>query len=302
MGVLVRFSVLAPDDVLRDFGAGALTRIERASSEAGAYAEVATKAVVAATFSYEVWDSAGSSSSWYRTRYSTATPTLPAHYSDYADPFSTGSPQAFASLDDLLLTVRQTITDTRWLANAEDRLRETAADLVEEIGYSVLRSPVSGATEVRTYTVGIDGIVHAHAGIISITSARIRPTPTADWEVVDTADIQLEHWAKGVRALAAPTGEPYDHVNLTGRGTLLRWPRTAHGIEITGAHQWPVVPRRYRAANIAWARQRLAADNMLPGGPIGPDELGQPIASDRKPQLVYDLIRREAQRFIGCSV
>lgn len=302
MGVLVRFSVLAPDDVLRDFGAGALTRIERAPSEAGVYAEVATKAVVAATFSYEVWDADGGAASWYRTRTSTAAPTLTAHYSDYGDSFSPGSPQAFASLDDLLLTVRQTITDTRWLANAEDRLRETAGDLAEEIGYSVLRSPVSGATEARTYTAGIDGIVHAHGGIISITSARIRTTPTADWETVDTADIQLEHWAKGTPALSAPPGEPYDHVNLTGRGTLLRWPRTPFGIEITGAHQWPTVPRRYKAANIAWARQRLAADNMLPGGPIGPDELGQPIASDRKPQIVYDLIRRETRRFIGCSI
>jgi hypothetical protein len=298
MSILLRLTVPNPDDILTGYGAGALIRIERAATEAGAYAEVDTEAVVATSFLYEVWDAAGLDTSWYRTRYSNALNTA---QSEYGDSFSPGTPTAYATIDQLLVRLPQQppSTSTARLARMQNALLEATDRLTEELGgVSFFRSPASGADEVRLFEVGIDGVVHVHEGVISIAACRIRRTRTGDFEDVDIDDLQLEYWAKrGQRSTTKPAGEPYDHVSLTGRGTLLTWPATYLGIEFTGAWQWPAIPTRAVDATCDWARQALAADPTFVGGIVGPEELGRPIGPNRVPDSVWRLQVQMSRRF-----
>lgn len=68
------------------YGAGALLRWERAALEAGPYVEGGTEALVAGTTLYDVWDSAGVETTWYRTRISNAGGTTFSAYSDPRSP------------------------------------------------------------------------------------------------------------------------------------------------------------------------------------------------------------------------
>lgn len=68
------------------YGAGALLRWERAAIEAGPYAEGGTVALVSGTSLYDVWDSAGVETTWYRTRISNAGGTTFSAYSDPRSP------------------------------------------------------------------------------------------------------------------------------------------------------------------------------------------------------------------------
>src|SRR6185369_8250797 len=167
MGILVRVTDLSPDDHLRDYGAGALIRLERAPSEDGTYVEIDTKPIVSAKFSYEIHDPTGTSSSWYRSRYSSADPGATL-FSEYSDPWSDAAPTTYANLDDFLLRVGRPLTER------EDRLED-------ELKMSFFRSPASGADEVRLFDGDGSGVLHVHSGIIELTSARFRLNAFADF-------------------------------------------------------------------------------------------------------------------------
>jgi hypothetical protein len=68
------------------YGAGALLRWERSSTEAGTYVEGGTEALVAGTTLYDVWDAAGIETTWYRTRISNAGGTTFSAYSSPRSP------------------------------------------------------------------------------------------------------------------------------------------------------------------------------------------------------------------------
>ena len=55
-------------DYLAGYGAGALIFLQSSSSEGGSYSAVSSTAIVSGTEQYEVWDSAGASTTWYRFR------------------------------------------------------------------------------------------------------------------------------------------------------------------------------------------------------------------------------------------
>jgi hypothetical protein len=68
------------------------------------------------------------------------------------------------------------------------------------------------------------------------------------------------------------------------------------GVRLTGTFAGAADGRR--AANVAWARQRIALDPSMPGGATsGPEDLGGAISMDRWPRAVYDLIASERRRF-----
>jgi hypothetical protein len=74
------------------------------------------------------------------------------------------------------------------------------------------------------------------------------------------------------------------------------FPAVDRGVRLTGVRGWPAIQSDHKAANVAWTRQKLAADPSLPGGPLGPEEFGNPIGPDRWPRAVYDLVMAERQR------
>jgi hypothetical protein len=68
------------------YGAGALLRWESAPAETGTWSEGGTEALLAGVTLYDVWDSAGVETTWYRTRISNAGGTSFSAYSEPRSP------------------------------------------------------------------------------------------------------------------------------------------------------------------------------------------------------------------------
>jgi len=81
---IVRVSVPNPDELLTSgvLSAGAKIRLERSSTGGGAgFSEITTISIVSATYTYTYYDSAGTSTSWYRARYSNSGNSIQTDYS-----------------------------------------------------------------------------------------------------------------------------------------------------------------------------------------------------------------------------
>src|SRR3954465_10621204 len=142
MSIRLRIKVPDPADVLSGYGAGALLRIERATSETGSYAEITTLPVVAGTVTYEYWDASGTTTRWYRTRYSgTDTPTPSTNFSGYSDPFTPDQPEAYASID-YVLQMFDTRPNAAKLARLEQLLKVATSEISVELqGRDYFRHP-----------------------------------------------------------------------------------------------------------------------------------------------------------------
>jgi hypothetical protein len=94
MASLVRVNIADPQDVIDRLGAGALYRIERATTSAMAdTTEVGVGLIEAGTTEYEFRDPTGiDGSHWYWSRYSTGTPGGDSDYSGYSAPQQAGAP------------------------------------------------------------------------------------------------------------------------------------------------------------------------------------------------------------------
>ena len=86
---VVKVTVENPDELLNvsAYGAGAIVRLQSSATEGGAYSNEATAAIVAGTNSYTLYDTDGTSSTWYRTRYENVGATLT---SDWSTSFQVG--------------------------------------------------------------------------------------------------------------------------------------------------------------------------------------------------------------------
>jgi hypothetical protein len=143
------FPVDVPDaDLwLTSLGVGALGRIESGASSAGPWTELTTFALVAGTYAYVVSDPAGTASTWYRRRYSTATPTLPAHYSAYATAF-------LAPQNGDLCTVAEIKAD----ASIDDAVDDaTIAGLIRSVSMAMEREAGTYLAPRASQTVYFDG-------------------------------------------------------------------------------------------------------------------------------------------------
>lgn len=287
-------TVPAPDDILRDYSAGALVRIESATTETGTYTELGTVAVVALTYQYEYAHAAGTTASWYKTRYSNAGATV---FSDYSDAFQSGA-SSYATLDDFLLEVGSIPIDTRRLAAISRALVEARERIDTEIGYDAFRHPQSG-TEARTYHGDGLPILHVHEGIVSLTSVEVRTQTGGSWTTIATADWWLETQPGH---LTPRPGEPYFHVRLSdSAATYSSFPRGENRVRLTGAFGWARPSQRHIGANIDLARQQIAADMSFPGGVVGQAEQGAPVGPSKLPDTVWRLKLAESRRF-QCSI
>ena len=105
MAVLVKVTVENPDEILSLYGAGAIVQLQTSATETGVYADVDTVAVVTGVYLYTIDHSAGTLTSWYRTRYENATETLT---SDWSPVFQVGMAEAYVSLETFRAYVRNT--------------------------------------------------------------------------------------------------------------------------------------------------------------------------------------------------
>lgn len=111
MANVIRVRVENPDDLLNTgmYGAGALIRLQSSATETGAYTDVTTAAIVSATNIYAIYDSAGGSTTWYKTRYESASGALT---SDYSAAFQAGQPSTLCDFEDIKQQLRVASTDT----------------------------------------------------------------------------------------------------------------------------------------------------------------------------------------------
>ncbi|MES2210961.1 MAG: hypothetical protein V4515_12385 [Chloroflexota bacterium] len=290
MGVKLIVDVAAPDDILRDYAAGALLRWERGTVAAGPFVEQGTVGIVAATYQYEIYDATGTTAHFYRTRYSNAAAT---QLSDYSAVLSPGAPDTYATMDDLLLAVPHVPTESRTLARMSAALRAAKRRLDRELGgVDFLRHPASG-TEVRYYRGENTARLHVHEGLLSVTQVRIKLSPTSSWTTLGTTDYDLD-------PPQPLSGEPFFHLILNGTGSYRTWPRTYRGVEVTGVFGWATPPIDAVDANIEWARQSLAAGSSFQGGQSGPPDLGSPVGPQLMPDAVYRLRKSQSERFLEC--
>lgn len=205
---------------------------------------------------------------------------------------------AYADSTAYFTTVRQTSTDAALVARVTQVLEEVTRDLIREVGYSFFRQPASGDEDVLFDGNGTAWLhVHGNAprvGIVSVGSVSIRNNASGSWIDLDAADWRLEG-SKGHTGVEA--GDPFFHVRLVDTARYRTFPRGASTVRLTDAvFGWSALQKDHIAATVALARQRVTADPSLPGGPMGPEEYGQPIAPDRWPRVAWDLLQKERTR------
>lgn len=307
---MIRVDVWLPDppSVLATgaFGAGALIRIERATSSTGTYAEVDTIAVVSTTVQYTWWDSTGSASSWYRWRVSDSGNTLD---SDYSAPFQGTNPAAsvsalsYASLGDMLGVFETAPTKPAKLVRLNSLLVTATAQVIEACAHrDYFRHPVSGSA---TWLVDGDGsdIIHVHEGLVALDTLELSFDGGLTYVPVTATDYVL----RGDSPFSAepiPAGEPYFHIRFTGWGQYANVPSTVRAARLTGARGWPAVPTVLVESTVQRARQLGFASGDYSGSAAGGlDEYGRPASNDRFwPQSLYNFLQAEHSRFMACHV
>lgn len=214
-----------------------------------------------------------------------------------------GGALTYATLHDLLVSLGRTEAQE---SDADlDRARTALADGCDRIheeldGYSFFRQPAAG-TEVRYFDGRGAALLHVHNGIVSLTSVRLRTSRSGDWIALDAGDYDLSSMVAPDAYQATAATWPFDHVRLNGTGAYGAWPAGQMTVEMTGVFGWPAVPRRAVEANVAMARQLIAADRTFPGGVISPDEAGLPVLPARLPDAVYRLRAWLSGAWAACS-
>jgi hypothetical protein len=227
--------------------------------------------------------------------------------SDSVQVVQAGSPLqeglTYATLLDLQTTLQRSGTDDdAWVVSAmESALVDGVDRITEELEVDFFKHPTAG-TEVRYLAGTGSALLHVHSGIVSLTTVRVRTSRIGDWVALDADDYDLESRSAPDPNQASATVYPFDHVRLNATGEYSKWPRGERLIEMTGVFGWPAVPRRAVEANVAMARQIIAADRTYAGGVISPDESGQPLMPSRLPDAVYRLKAWYSALHYSCSV
>ena len=311
---MIRVDVWLPDPVgvlaAGVFGPGALIRIERADLALippyalGAYAEVHTTAIVAATVAYSWWDPAGIGTSSYKWRVSKATPGIPADYSDYSAPFAGSNPagailpRSYASLERTLALFETTSLSANRIARFATALGVATDELIGEAG-DYFYHPTSGTTAWTPSAIDIDGdVLHAHYGIVSLATLDFADA-AGSWT---TLTVDVDYAVRGTGAREGPDLlgiEPYFHIELIGT-TYRLFLRHPERIRLTGVRGWPAIPEALAEACTTRARQLAYADANYSGSLPSDDAYGHISVPGLWPHTFYKFLERERHRFAAC--
>jgi hypothetical protein len=193
---ILTLTVEQTDEILNTgaYGAGAVMRVQAATTEDGVYADVSgtgstpTVAIVAGTRSYAGYDPAGTSSTWYRTRLENVGGTRlsvdwtgdalwaekPGHAPFQVAPEGSG---LICSLWDVKQALG--ITDTSEDEDLIERIRQVGDEIHQMTGRLFVRTPASG---VDTFLFDVDR--HGHRtrtlrvpkGIAALTTVELATT------------------------------------------------------------------------------------------------------------------------------
>jgi hypothetical protein len=291
------------------FGAGALIRVERSATIAGSYAEVGTVAIdvtTQLTAPFVFWDAAGLATSYYRWRISNAGNTVQSPYSDPAlgiNPVATGVlSDAYAALTDVV-GLFETWPLAKRLNRLTTLLRVATDQVIDEFdGRDFFRHPASGSA---TWLADGNGSasLHVHGGLVALDALELSFDGGLTYVPVTASDYMLRGDSQ-FSAEPLPSGEPYFHIRFTAFGQYTNFPRTHQSVRLTGARGWPAIPTVLREATSQRVRQLAAAGATYSGSDAGgSDDYGPSPTTDRFwPQSMWNFLKAERNRFIGCSV
>lgn len=288
---------LNSDDVLSTYSAGAKLYLDSATSEAGSYSNVTSTTIVSGTEQYELSDSAGTSSTWYKTRVGNS---VGSAYSDYSDAFQATSLAAYASLDDLTETMDVGVGagSSKRLNLLADLLVDASALIDTACGRRFYRNPqVSGTATflfdvVNPYAQTLTEAIGRGLDLISVTTLEYRESSTGSYTAIaaGTTGYLLDPYAEAQGV--AGTGWPYRDLRLSlDSATRTVYPYGDSAIRLVGAIGFPRVPALVKRSCIDLARLWY---RQGPGGgaqQLGVNQFGTPIFEKGMPDSFYQLTR-----------
>jgi hypothetical protein len=276
---ILTIEVEQPDAILATgaYGAGAVVRLQTATTEAGAYADVTgtgstpTIAVVTATRSYTGYDPAGVVSSWYRTRYENVGATRLSDWSTSFQPAPEGS-GLICSLWDVKQELGKAATDTAQDELILEYIRQVTAEIHSITGRLFVRSPASGTTTFLFDCDASGRCLKVPKGISTGTTLEVatqsQPESGGTYTTVTAAE-----WFLRPNAQERSPGWPATEIvisNISGS----YFAQGYNTVRLTGALGWDSVP--YNVQGIAI---RAAASMLLSAGGKGPQVAVGPTGS-----------------------
>lgn len=221
------------------FGAGALIRVESATSSGGTFAEIGTVALVAATYLYTYYDQTAATGLYYRTRYSNSGNT---NRSDYSDEFqATAASGLYCSLYDAKQRLGIAATDTTDDENLLQFCVEATA-LIKGFTHRDLAPTTLTAALYDGYDAVEDGrCLLIPDGIRSISLLEIATNTGATFTTVASGDYFIRPTAQ-----ERDPGWPGTEVWITdipsSSTTTPYFPPGFANIRITGTGGWSATP------------------------------------------------------------
>lgn len=228
MSVLLQYTIQDPQDLLDDFGAGAVIRIERSSdydstTGTGSWTERTTKAVVAGTTSYEYRDTtATEGTDWFRWRASTSSPSVSTDYSGYLGYWRSGLSSGPLALETIKTTTGNNDTvDDGWAALYVNAIN---AAICRDLGVDFSPSPDTTRTYDACEVTNDGRRLWVPGGIRSFTAVQTGDGTT--WTTV-TSYVRV-----GPLAHSRPIGTPGSFIEvIPGQTTRLD---DSYFVKITG--------------------------------------------------------------------
>lgn len=284
---LLTVNVDNPDELLTLYGAGALIRWEY-SADNSSFSEGGTEAIISGTTQYVI-EHLTATTYYYRTRYSKASPSTAAHYSDYSDSWLVGALPAYCTREDVTETLALG-TATAHLNLITDLCADVSADIDALCQRRFYREPqVTGTTTVYADidNAGCDSLEDAIGrprfvdgralDIISITNLYVRESETSSYVEIAAGDTgyYLDGWSTGVGTFG--TDWPYEDVLLSRAGTYPWFPTGRRAVKIIGVLGFPKVPAVIKRAAASEVRERFRQSVGGGAQPMGVNQFGTPI-------------------------
>lgn len=286
---IIRIPVDNPAELLNAgaYGAGALIRIQSGAAQAGPFANLTgtgstpTIALVAGTYSYTGYDPAGTSATWYQTRYENSGGTL---LSDWQAAFQVGTSTAgfLCSLADVkqrILATTVVETDTVDDEILLDFIADVSDSIATMTGRTLLPDPLSGTT---TYLFdGFDALERGlllpiPRGIRSVTLLEVAPYTGGTFTTTPSTDYFLQPSPQ-----QRDPGWPATELWMTNIPSSNNpFPYFADGwqnIRITGSFGWPAIPPNVSAIAEAAVVRAWRAKQTGQADIVGTSEFGARI-------------------------
>ncbi len=299
MSNTLRLTSENPEELLNAgaYGAGAVIRLQTATTQAGVYADVTgtgstpTLALVAGTYNYPGYDPAGISSSWYRSRFENVGAT---RVSDWSVAFQVGT-GGYTSL----FNVKQDLDKAPTDAVADELLLDYIAEITDYIRGNTEREFGTNPDTVYTF----DGASTANGfrsilvpwGVQSISLFEVAYNTGGSFVTYPTTDLFLRPQVQD-RTPGWPATEVW--LSNVPTGAYSHFPYGYGNVRLTGVFGFASVPARIegvarRAVVRAYAARQAGSNDMTGSGGGGGDPIVSQFLSKRDRE-VLDAFRKFA--------